>query len=115
MTQLRLFGLVGMILMLASTDVMAQRPGGVVRGGIRGAMVGGLLGGSSGAEVGRAVGAVSGGDKIWRADMNSAYYLAVKGDRVQYQSTTVYKSRTHSNFHRAAPRVIVSSRRINKR
>ncbi len=115
MTKLRLLGLVGMIVMLTAPDVMAQRRGGVVAGGIRGAMVGGLLGGSDGAKVGRAVGAVTGGVKraAYRADQQAVYQESQA--RTQYQSTAVYKSRTHSNFHQAAPRVIVSSRRIIRR
>jgi uncharacterized protein YcfJ len=115
MTKLRVLALVGMILMLAVPDAMAQRRGGAVRGGIRGAIVGGLLGGSEGAKVGRTIGAVTGGVRraAYRADQRAVYQESQA--RAQYQSTVTYSSGRHSNFHQAAPRVIVSSRRVIRR
>lgn len=107
MTKLRLLGLVGLMLLMVQPDLMAQRRGGILRGGIRGALVGGLLGGKSGARTGRRIGAITGGVRraAYRSDQRAAYREAQS--RTQYQSTTVYRNSNRSNFGVNAPRVIV--------
>jgi uncharacterized protein YcfJ len=103
MRSLRILGVAVLVILMIAPDLMAQRRGGLLRGGMRGAMVGGLLGGSSGARNLARVGAVAGG-------VRRANYRAVQREtqsRGQYQSTTVYKSTPHSNFSQSQPQVII--------
>ncbi len=115
MTKLRILGVASLVVMMAASDLMAQRRGGgAVRGGMRGAMVGGFVGGSSGAQTGAKVGAVAGATRgaVQRADARASQRSAMDAEaqmRSQYQVSVEYESTQQSNFNEAPPEVMVPS------
>jgi len=115
MTKLQILGVAGLVLVVGTADLMAQRRGGgAVRGGMRGAMVGGLAGGSAGAATGAKIGVAAGATRgaVQRADARAAQRSVMDAEtqaRLQYQASAEYQTTPHSNFYEAPPTVIAPS------
>jgi hypothetical protein len=102
MTKQHIWGVPALVLVMLTSDALAQRRGGgAVSGGVRGAVVGGLVGGSEGAQTGARVGAVAGATRA-AVDREAQR-------RATYQTTAEYQNAPRSDFNTAPPQVLATN------